>query len=186
MQEVQIRLASENDLEFLRPIELAAAELFSPSDLPPKIAQDPTPIETLKTAWRQKRLFVAVKKGVPVGFALAGSVDQEAHLQEMAVLPAEGRRGIGSHLLEAIRNWARSQGYSLLTLTTFEHIPWNAPFYRRWGFRDCSPGSLGPELKQVLERQVQSGLKQRVAMVFDLESTESDDSLGREGSARMF
>jgi 4-diphosphocytidyl-2-C-methyl-D-erythritol kinase len=41
------------------------------------------------------------------------------HVEEMDVLPAHGRRGLGSRLLAWVCAWARAQGYAAVTLSTF-------------------------------------------------------------------
>jgi hypothetical protein len=37
-----------------------------------------------------------------------------------------------------------------LLLTTYEHLPWNAPFYERHGFHRLREEELGPELSAAL------------------------------------
>jgi hypothetical protein len=45
-----------------------------------------------------------------------------------------------------------------MTLTTFEHVPWNAPYYERLGFR-VVPEELWTEgMRQVVEHEAALGL----------------------------
>jgi GNAT superfamily N-acetyltransferase len=77
---------------------------------------------------------VLVAGDPPVGFACVDVLDGAAHLWQLSVHPSAGRRGIGTALVGAVCDWARSHGYPEVTLTTFRDVPWNAPFYSRLGF----------------------------------------------------
>jgi len=66
--------------------------------------------------------------------------------------------------VEATCRWAARQGLLAVTLTTFRHLPWNAPFYARRGFRVLSPDELGPGLRAALRGERAQGLRRRVAM----------------------
>ncbi len=99
-----------------------------------------------------------------VGFLLATRYPDVLHIEEMSVLPSHGRRGLGRALLERALDEARARGLRRVTLTTFEHLPWNAPFYAQLGFQktrdvdDC-------RLREQLVREAAAGLLRRVAMV---------------------
>ena len=47
--------------------------------------------------------------------------------------------------------WARTRRLPAVTLTTFRHLPWNAPFYQRLGFRILSSHERTPGLAEVLQ-----------------------------------
>ena len=47
-------------------------------------------------------------------------------------------------------DWACRTGHRLITLTTFADIPFNAPLYRRLGFRQLAGEEIGVELRQVI------------------------------------
>lgn len=74
-----------------------------------------------------------------VGFVHVLESDGIAHLEQLSVLPQEGRRGYGRRLVEAAMDEARRRGYELLTLRTYADVPWNAPFYARVGFVETEP-----------------------------------------------
>ncbi len=88
------------------------------------------------------RLLVAVTPTDDVvGFAhvVPGDPDDagdSAHLEQLSVHPAAGRRGVGARLLAAVHEEARWDGVRHLTLCTFRDVPWNAPFYRRHGYAE--------------------------------------------------
>lgn len=153
----------------LPAIEDEAAGLFSPADLPPDGGDPGTSPESFARAQAEGRLWVALAPdGAPVGFALLGLVDGLGHLAEMDVHPDHGRRGLGARLMTAAVDWARARGLAALVLTTFEHVPWNAPFYARLGFRALAPGETGPELAAILRREGERGLRRRLAMRLEL------------------
>jgi GNAT superfamily N-acetyltransferase len=72
--------------------------------------------------------------------------------------------GVGARLLEQVFSAATERSCSHVTLTTFAHIPWNAPFYARHGFEEVSAFSGFDHLKRFLQLERESGLAKRVAM----------------------
>jgi GNAT superfamily N-acetyltransferase len=168
----RIQPADPETLGLLPAIETAAAEIFPAEDVAPELRQGGLPVTWFERAAREGRVWTAVARasGLPVGFALVTIVDGSAHLYEMDVHPDHGRRGLGTALVGAVVEWARGKRFSCVTLTTFRHLPWNGPFYRRLGFEELSPAELTPGLAQLLEREVRNGLdgSKRVAMRLDL------------------
>lgn len=75
----------------------------------------------------------------PVGFVHVLDADGHAHLEQLSVLPAAGRRGFGRRLVSAALDEARARGYRRMTLRTYAEIPWNAPFYSSCGFLESIP-----------------------------------------------
>src|SRR5262249_25990398 len=82
--------------------------------------------------------------------------------------------GIGRRLVDTVCDWAKAQGFSAITLSTFRDVPWNGPFYERLGFRSLSPAELSPALRDVRAREKMLGiaLDQRVMMRRDLRGTD--------------
>jgi GNAT superfamily N-acetyltransferase len=155
----------------LPAIEIEAAALFPQEDLPAELRRDTTPVSEFEQAARAGRLWVALDaSGAPVGFAVVTRVDGAAHLLEMDVLPAHGRRGLGTGLVRAVVTWARRRGLPSVTLTTFRHLAWNGPFYRRLGFEELNEAQLTPGLREHLAQEVADGLEgaKRVVMRLDL------------------
>jgi GNAT superfamily N-acetyltransferase len=66
-------------------------------------------------------------------------VGDGAHLEQLSVLPDQGRRGLGRALLRAGCAWAADRGYRELTLATYRGVAWNAPFYATEGFVEDGP-----------------------------------------------
>jgi GNAT superfamily N-acetyltransferase len=167
MNDYRIRLARDEDLSALPAIEREASILFAAYGLAVQLSEILTPIESLREGMQADRLWVAVDEhDHPVGFALAAIVGDNAHLDELDVHPAHGRRGLGTALVEAVCDWAKASGHCAITLTTLRHIPWNAPWYQRLGFRVLEDNELSEALRDLLQEEIQRGLPadQRVAM----------------------
>jgi GNAT superfamily N-acetyltransferase len=162
-----IRLAVASDLPQLPGIERSAAALFEQFGFAKLFARLSTSSKDLEEGLRASRLWVAtVPDDDVVGFALASVVGENAHLDELDVVPDHGRRGIGTALVEAFLRWARDSGFPGATLTTLRHVPWNAPFYQRFGFRVLETRELSRELSELLRQEIERGLpaENRVAM----------------------
>lgn len=172
LEDYEIAAPRLEDLEALEGIELAAAALFPPEDLSLDLRDEGLPRSFFERAAKEGRLWVARSRrsGEPVGFAAAVLVDGAAHLHEVDVHPDHGRRGLGRALVERTAAWARDAGYPSLTLTTFRHLPWNAPFYASVGFEEVQPADVGPELRALLDEEADNGLdpSKRVAMRLSL------------------
>jgi GNAT superfamily N-acetyltransferase len=186
MSAYTIRPAQPEHVPALPGIERAAVRLFPPGLLPPHLQDRVVPLDVLSTAQAEGRLWVALApEGRPVGFALAHVAGSAALLAEMDVHPEHGRKGLGSALVGAVVDWARSKGFAAVTLTTFEHLPWNAPFYERLGFYRLSAPELPPGLAHVLLEEAREGLRGRVAMRLDLGPRgDSESSAGLLARAR--
>ena len=171
MDPIAIELARETHLADIPGIELAGATLFAEADLPQEIRYRVTEGTDLRDAFNESRIWVAVpQSGKVVGFALAETVDRQAYLTELDVLPAFGRRGIGSRLVRAVLEWAKGRDFDSLSLITFRHLPWNAPFYEKLGFSMVDSAEHGPELAGLMEeeRQVGINMDNRVVMTLKL------------------
>ncbi|MDS2173339.1 GNAT family N-acetyltransferase [Nesterenkonia sp. CL21] len=102
--------------------------------------------------------WVHVCEGIVVGYLLAERLDDAGHVEQVSVDPAWSGRRIGAALLDRASAWAAEQGLDALTLTTFVHVPWNAPYYRRLGFRELSPERWGAELVARVRAEAEHGL----------------------------
>ena len=73
--------------------------------------------------------------------------------------PCHARQGIGRRLIDHAAAWARAHELRSLTLTTYLDVPWNAPYYRRLGFRHLSPDEETPGLRMIKRRERAAGLE---------------------------
>jgi GNAT superfamily N-acetyltransferase len=171
LTEISIKLAGSEHLSAIPAIELAASAMFPEADLPVEVRYLVIENELLQEAQSDARLWVALTdERTPVGFAMAGIIDGGAHLDEMDVMPDFGRQGVGTRLVRTIIDWARLGDYPVLTLITFRHLPWNAPFYERMGFEAMATSELGEELASLLQAESEAGIDvhKRVCMKLKL------------------
>lgn len=169
IRDYTIQLAAEHHVQAIPVIEQAAATIFSEFDLPPHVRLLVTDRKTLIEAQRDKRLWAALDQNNSlVGFALVRIVGGYAHLEEMDVHPDHGRQGIGSQLLAAVISWATAGKFPGITLITFRHLPWNAPFYERHGFIQLDDGNTSNYLRELIREEADAGIesRNRVAMIY--------------------
>src|SRR4029450_3952053 len=168
----RIRLARPDELPRLREIEDRAGAMFSGLDLIEEALDVSFPLEELITLVGLRQVWVACDiHDVPVGMVIASVRDGAAHIEEMDVLPARGRRGLGTLLLNQVCLWAQAQGHPAVTLSTFRGVPWNGPFYRKNGFRALQPSEWTSGMRAIRENETQHGLRAeaRVFMRRELE-----------------
>ena len=169
---VKVELAQEGHLVQIPAVELSAAEIFPDGELPDHVRYGVTHPQTLRAAQHDSRLWVAIDRsdGV-VGFAMADVIDGLAHLDEMSVSPEFGRRGIGTRLVNAVCEWARRHGFDGLTLVTFRHLPWNAPFYEKLGFVALQQAELNTGLTSLINDEAEVGIdtRKRIGMILWLQ-----------------
>lgn len=158
-----IRLAEPADLPFIAPIEDAGdtlfADRFGAVDWPAAASGE-------ERAAEPGILLVAVRAGTVVGFAHVLDLDGHWHLEQIAVDPRHGRRGVGATLLDAVHTEVSRRGGAQVTLMTYADVPWNAPFYARHGYveLDLLPEHLLP-LRENEQRFDLARHGRRVAMV---------------------
>ena len=145
--EVEIRPAGLEDVPLLAEIDERADTLF-------RIAGYDLPAVEMDDGTAAAEVFVAGRP--PIAFARLDVVDGLAHLTEIAVLPGSMRRGLGGRLLERACDWAREQGYSAITLTTYADVPWNGPMYARRGWLEVDEPT--PGLARIRDAEVANGL----------------------------
>lgn len=155
----RIRPLRNDELALLPDIEQAAGVLFRGTSEDWIVDDDGQSFDSYEAWQRTGHILVAVDGAdVPVGFAALGPLDGQGYLHEIDVHPDHGQRGLGRRLVEAACDWAREQGFTQMQLSTFRHIPWNAPFYARLGFRELTDSELGPGLLAERRHEADAGL----------------------------
>ncbi|WP_199552152.1 GNAT family N-acetyltransferase [Streptomyces sp. N35] len=166
---MRIRQATLADLPRLRDIERAAGEPFRTVGMAEIAEDEPPALDVLEEFRRAGRAWVAViaPEDEPVAYLIAEPVDGALHVEQVSVHPSVARRGVGRALLDHAAAYARGAGLGALTLTTFAEVPWNAPYYRRLGFRVLGERELGPGLRKIRAYEGELGLDRwpRVCMV---------------------
>jgi GNAT superfamily N-acetyltransferase len=107
--------------------------------------------------WREWSLnmatFLAFREGVPVGIVggVASDTSDERTMVAMWVHPDHRRTGVASVLLDTVRNWARDDGATRMTLWVTRTNKPAAALYRRAGFKptgDSKPLPSNPSLAE--------------------------------------
>jgi GNAT superfamily N-acetyltransferase len=139
-----IRVGRPDEFADLRRIEFESDRLFE------SVGIGPFTNDEGENHFEQAEL-VLVAGDPPVGFVCVELVDGNPHIWQLAVHPDHGRQGLGRALVMATCEWARSEGFDAITLTTFRDVPWNGPFYESLGF--VTMGALTPELSSIREHE---------------------------------
>lgn len=167
IRQPMIRPATRADFARLQEIERAAGAIFRDVGMGEVADDAPPSIEELDRHRRAGLAWVAVgPAGEAVAYLIAEPVDAGLHVAQVSVHPAYAHRGIGRSLIDFAASYAADAGFPALTLTTFEDVAWNAPYYRRCGFDILDERSWTPGLRAVREQEAQLGLNRwpRVCM----------------------
>lgn len=168
VQVCTIRAARADELPALLAVDHAASTLFAAAGLHLALPSDHPFVLSEAQRWTRSialsRAFVAVHDDVPIAFAALDLVDRAPYLDQLAVQPWAMRQGIGRALVQRAIAWAAG---APLWLTTYDHLPFNQPYYERLGFVPVDDARCGPELQQILawQRAVLPEPNHRVAMV---------------------
>ena len=168
MRPVAIRLGQASEVERMREIEIAAGAAFRDVGMDEIASDSPMSDVALQAYVTGGRALVAVTEdGLVAGYLLLDTVDDAGHVEQVSVDPAFRGERIGQRLVDAAAEWTREQGHDRLTLTTFEDVPWNAPYYKRLGFGRVAEKDLSPGLRAVRRHEAELGLDRwpRTAMV---------------------
>jgi GNAT superfamily N-acetyltransferase len=169
---ITIRPARAEDAEALPQIEQSAGLAFRAI---PELAWladgDNVGVERHRALIVRGACWVAAdEEDRPVGFLSAGIEGDALHVWELDVRLDRQGQGIGRALLERAVAGARRRGLAAVTLTTFRAVAWNAPFYRKSGFRILEDAEIDGRLAGLLSDEAEHGmaLDQRCAMRLDL------------------
>lgn len=164
-----IRLAESEDAEVLPAVERSAGLRFrSIPELAFLADGDDMSADSHRRYIAQGTEWVAVSETRDiVGFLAAEMIGRDLHIWEIAVRTDVQNQGIGRRLIEVACAFARQRGFGSLTLTTFNHVPWNAPWYQRLGFVQ-SPAD--ERLAALVRTETERGWPSRCAMRKTLDS----------------
>src|SRR5262245_64460244 len=124
---IVVRNATAGDVASMQAVDVAARQRFREID-DARIARaaddQPYWAEGLIRAATEQRAWVAIDDlGAVIGFAVAWVIDGEAHLDELRVTPAHGRRSVGRAPVDSVLVWSTAQGPSPITVITFARVP---------------------------------------------------------------
>lgn len=167
----RIRLARPDEIPRVREIEDEAGMIFSGLGIIDEALDVSFPRDNLVRLVDMGQVWVGCPEDdVPVGMVIASVREGAVYIEEMDVLPAHGRRGLGGRLLARVCAWARARGRPAVTLSTFRDVPWNGPFYRKHGFRDLQPAEWTPGMWAIRKKEAKYlRVEARVFMRRDLD-----------------
>lgn len=151
---VIIRPGTPADIFRLQEIERDAATLFQgwPGIDTSAIASVISLSDHLRSV--EENLSVVIESdGRVAGFAIGDMQDDDVYLRELDVARDYQKRGFGAQLVAAFVAAARAQGAKDVYLATFRTPPWNAPFYRKLGFRDVDRADYLPWMEAMEAEQ---------------------------------
>jgi GNAT superfamily N-acetyltransferase len=168
---ITIRPAAPTDLPLLAAIDDDACRLYDEAGLTVSLAADHPFLQAEQARWlgaaQRARAFLAIDaSGEGVGFAALGEADGLPYLEQLSVRRGAMRRGIGRALLRLAVDEVRRQAGRAIWLTTWNHLPYNRPFYEREGFALVPEPQCGADLLRHLaeQRRWLPAPDQRVAM----------------------
>lgn len=149
-----IRPARPSEAALARALDDDACALYAEAGVAIDETTDPAFFEQETGHWTEaahegRMLLACSREGEPIGFASLGLVDGEPHLQQVSVRRAWMKRGAGRALVTRAIRWSVQSG--VLWITTWAHLPWNAPWYERMGFERVADADCGPALRAVIE-----------------------------------
>ncbi len=172
---VDIRPAEPGCEPRLQQVERLSGQQFREVGLA-KIADDePMSIAELREYITAGRCWIAAEGDEVVGYLLVDEVDGNAHIEQVSVVPEHQGQRVGRRLVDAAKDWAEARGAPALTLTTFTDVPWNRQLYEHLGFQVMGEQEIGPELRELREKEAQHGLdpEARVCMRLDVTGRET-------------
>ncbi|MFL5303091.1 MAG: GNAT family N-acetyltransferase, partial [Anaeromyxobacteraceae bacterium] len=126
-----IRLARPDEVPRLRHIEDEAGTMSSGLGLVDEASDVSFPLDDLARLVRLGQVWVAcTEDAIPVGMVIASVREGAVHVEELDVLPAHGRRGLGARLLAAACAWAARSRAGRRTVLRGEREPPRAPRQR--------------------------------------------------------
>jgi predicted N-acetyltransferase YhbS len=166
------RLAEPHDADAIRAIEFEAGQRFVSVGMTGIADAPPMELELVCRKIDARQIVVAVDTDATtcVGFVMFEPQPARFYVQEVDVLSSHAGQRIGAALIEQVAQLALAQQITQLTLSTFREVPWNAPYYRRLGFRDIEEADLDAALIARRAAHIARGLDEskRVFMRRDL------------------
>lgn len=136
--------ATPADLPTLVEVDKAAGMLFADTGLLSEDAlNDHVPAEVFEHAIEDSNVItVRHEEDDLIGFALVSLRGGTLYLDQISVHPSHGRKGLGGRLLDWVIDLAKRRGLRRVTLSTFRDLPWNGPFYAKYGFQEIARPKL--------------------------------------------
>jgi GNAT superfamily N-acetyltransferase len=158
-----IRAGQLDDYEYLGPIDLASNQLFIDHGHPEFETDESLPYEATVRAVNDGRLFVAERFSADgsvrrVGWVFISGDEGEMSIGQISVHPDWAQHGYGSALLDAVIRRARAVGEHTIILSTQSDVPWNQPWYEKFGFVVVPETEWTADMRAITAEQTEMGL----------------------------
>jgi ribosomal protein S18 acetylase RimI-like enzyme len=107
---------------------------FKPNYTPEAFAATILYTETIRDRMREGPTWVAMQNGLVVGTVSAVAQKEALYVRSMAVSPQARGHGIGTLMLKQVENFAREEGFTVLTLSTTPFLLTAIRLYENFGF----------------------------------------------------
>src|SRR5438094_883457 len=138
IRNITIRFATTNDAEAIASLLLESFVEYEPLYTPEGFAATAITGEQIIARISEGPVWVAMRKEEIVGTVSVVAKAESLYIRGMAVLPAARWRGIGALLLTQVEEFARTEGFSRLFLSTTPFLDRAIRVYERFGFRRTS------------------------------------------------
>lgn len=168
---ITFRFAALQDAETIRAIEFEASLRFMSVGMAGIADALPMHLALVERKIAAQEIMLALDvEGTCAGFVMFEPQPARIYIQELDVLTSHAGRRIGAALIGQVEQLARSCERMQLTLSTYREVPWNAPYYRRLGFREIAETELDAALIARRDAHIARGLDEskRVFMRRDL------------------
>jgi predicted N-acetyltransferase YhbS len=168
---ITFRFAVPDDADTIRAIEFEAAVRFVSVGMTGIADAPPMAREVVERKIEAREIIVALdEQATCAGFVMFEPQPARIYVQELDVLTSHAGRRIGAALIDEVARLARLRQVRQLVLSTYRDVPWNAPYYRRLGFRDLATSELDAALLARRDAHIARGLDEskRVFMRRDL------------------
>jgi GNAT superfamily N-acetyltransferase len=156
---VTFRFALPHEADAIRAIEFEAGQRFIGVGMAGIADAPPMARDVVERKIAAAEIIVAVDADATcAGFVMFEPQPERIYVQELDVLTSHAGRRIGAALIEQVAQLARARRLPQLVLSTFRDVPWNAPYYRRLGFRDIAPAQLDAALIARRDAHIARGL----------------------------
>ncbi|MGF6963351.1 ribosomal protein S18 acetylase RimI-like enzyme [Paraburkholderia sp. WC7.3g] len=168
---ITFRFAAPHDAETIRAIEFEAGLRFVSVGMTGIADAPPMAREIVERKIQAREIIIALDEHAAcAGFVMFEPQPARIYVQEIDVLTSHAGRRIGAALIDEVARIARMRQLTQLVLSTYRDVPWNAPYYRRLGFRDLDMSELDAALLARRDAHIARGLDEskRVFMRRDL------------------
>lgn len=136
----QIHLATLDDVPAIASLLYDSFVEFRSSYTDAAFAATTPAREQLLQRMKEGPIWIALQDRALLGTVSAVSRKQEVYVRGMAVSPAARGFGLGKLLLNAVEEFALTQGHKRLVLSTTPFLSAAIRLYEHWGFQRTSDG----------------------------------------------